>query len=98
MELGQDPRKCRGYMARRERFKYVFWEGFAPQLYDLENDPDELHDLVTDPAYTSIRSELHEHLFTWMRNRKLTVTLPKEDVVLVREDILPKVGIHIGEY
>ena len=96
--LGQDPRKCRGYMARGERFKYVLWEGFPPQVFDLQEDPDELHDLGTDPAYATARAELHEHLFTWMRNRKLTVTLPKEDIVLVRETILPRAGIHIGEW
>ena len=96
--LGQDPRKCRGYMARGERFKYVLWEGFPPQVFDLQEDPDELHDLGTDPAYATARAELHEHLFTWIRNRKLTVTLPKEDIVLVRETILPRAGIHIGEW
>lgn len=96
--LGQDPRQCRGYMARAARFKYILWEGFPPQLFDLQDDPDELHDLGTDPAYAEVRAELHEHLFAWMRNRKLAVTLPREDIVLVREEILPRVGIHIGEW
>ena len=96
--LGQDPRKCRGYMARGERFKYILWEGFPPQLFDLQEDPDELHDLGSDPDYANARAELHEHLFTWVRNRKLTATLPKKDIVLVRETILPRAGIHIGEW
>jgi arylsulfatase K len=36
------------FMLRKEQWKYVFYTGFAPQLFDLENDPDELIDLAAD--------------------------------------------------
>jgi choline-sulfatase len=33
------------YMIRWEKWKYVYYVGFAPQLFDLEDDPQELNDL-----------------------------------------------------
>ena len=38
-------------MLRDERWKYVHYHGFPPQLFDLVNDPEERHDLAGDPAY-----------------------------------------------
>jgi arylsulfatase K len=34
-----------GYMLRKERWKYVAYAGYAPQLFDIERDPGELVDL-----------------------------------------------------
>lgn len=39
------------YMLREGRFKYVHYTGFAPELYDLESDPEEMHDLAAEPAH-----------------------------------------------
>jgi arylsulfatase K len=33
------------YMLRKDQWKYVAYAGYAPQLFNLENDPDELLDL-----------------------------------------------------
>jgi choline-sulfatase len=33
------------FMIRRGRFKYIYYCGYAPMLFDLENDPHERHDL-----------------------------------------------------
>jgi len=38
------------FMLRVGRHKYVEYVGFPPQLFDLEADPDETHDLAPDPA------------------------------------------------
>jgi N-sulfoglucosamine sulfohydrolase len=39
----------------------------APEeLYDLEQDPDELHNLATAPAAAAVRAELHARLERWM--------------------------------
>jgi arylsulfatase K len=35
-----------GYMLRKGRYKYVAYVGYAPQLFDLEEDPGELVDLT----------------------------------------------------
>ena len=50
------------FMIRKDRWKYVYYVGFAPQLFDLESDPAELVDLGSDEAYRAIRDELHREL------------------------------------
>ncbi|MFN8523274.1 MAG: sulfatase-like hydrolase/transferase [Chloroflexota bacterium] len=49
-----------GRMVRRGRFKLNYYLGEEPELFDLENDPNEFKDLAADPAYASIRAELTE--------------------------------------
>jgi len=39
------------YMIRKERFKYIHYVGYAPMLFDLINDPEELRDLAGDPVF-----------------------------------------------
>jgi len=39
------------FMLRLDRFKYVHYAAYAPQLFDLERDPEELRDVAADPAY-----------------------------------------------
>ncbi len=69
--LGAPTAECRGYMVRSQRYKYLFWENFASQLFDLQADYAEQNDLADDPAHVDIRAELHERLFRWLRTRKL---------------------------
>ncbi|HET7769202.1 MAG TPA: sulfatase-like hydrolase/transferase [Chloroflexota bacterium] len=45
-------------MIRRGPWKLIHYHGHRPQLFNLEDDPDELRDLAEDPAHTSIRQEL----------------------------------------
>ncbi|MCL4760784.1 MAG: sulfatase-like hydrolase/transferase [Burkholderiales bacterium] len=39
------------YMLRDGRYKYIHYTGYAPELFDLETDPEELHDLAGDVRY-----------------------------------------------
>jgi choline-sulfatase len=50
------------YMLRTLRWKYIHHVAFPPQLFDLENDPEEMHDLGTDPALATTRAELEARL------------------------------------
>jgi choline-sulfatase len=43
--------KTGAFAIRMGRFKYVHYAQYRPQLFDLEADPDEAHDLAGDPAY-----------------------------------------------
>lgn len=50
------------FMLRRGRWKYHYYVGYAPELFDLENDPEELHDLAGDPAHAGIVAEMEKRL------------------------------------
>jgi choline-sulfatase len=42
------------FMIRKGQFKYVHYVGMPPQLFDLDADPQERHDLGRDPGYCSL--------------------------------------------
>jgi arylsulfatase A-like enzyme len=67
-------------MLRTNRWKYVLFESFRPQLFDLQADPRELVDLGDEEDYAQVRAELHEQMFAWIRGRKMRVTLPYERI------------------
>ncbi|MCC6342205.1 MAG: sulfatase-like hydrolase/transferase [Bryobacterales bacterium] len=55
-------------MLRNERYKLVCYHGHpSGELYDLEKDPDEFHNLWNDPNHKALRLELTSRLFDeWM--------------------------------
>ena len=47
------------FMLRQGRWKYIYFtEGNPDLLFDMENDPGELNNLVAEPDYESIRNEM----------------------------------------
>lgn len=46
------------YMVRKGRWKYIAYLGFEPELFDLENDPEELTNLAQEDAYAEVVAEL----------------------------------------
>ena len=79
-DLGVEPWDARAFMVRTRRWKYILHQVFRPQLYDLERDPEEFHDLGTCPEHEAVRADLHEALFAWMRGRRLRVTVSDERI------------------
>lgn len=55
---------------RTDKFKYIFYHGVwdKNELYDLENDPREMHNLIDDPKYKGLIGEMDEKLFDWLEN------------------------------
>ena len=51
-------------MLRQGRYKLVYSSGDSPQLYDLETDPNEFHDLAGDTTYQSILEDLQAQLLS----------------------------------
>jgi choline-sulfatase len=41
------------FMLRDARYKYVEYVGYPPQLFDLDDDPDETHDLAGESAHAA---------------------------------------------
>jgi choline-sulfatase len=52
------------YMIRKGRFKYIYYVGFQPELFDLETDPEEENNLSGDPAYADTLRAYETHLRT----------------------------------
>ena len=52
-------------MCRTYQYKYVRRLNEQDELYDLEQDPQELHNLIMDPDFKSVLLELKERLLTW---------------------------------
>ena len=95
LKLG--PNEARAVMVRTKRHKLVHYDGFAPQLYDLSNDPWEREDRGSDPGLTRTREELNELLVCWMRRRRNRITLRNSDVV-GRSNGPVAGGVQIGRW
>ena len=67
-------------MIRTEDWKYIIYEGFCPQLFDMKNDPNELVDLGEDLSYEEVRRQLSDKIFIWMRKRKLRTALSNNEI------------------
>lgn len=78
--LGQPIDRCRMTMVRSERWKYLAYDGFRAQLFDLDNDPQELNDLGADPAYAAVREQHAGYLFDWLRGLKRRTTISHQEV------------------
>ena len=50
------------FMLRKGRWKLIHYVGFADELFDLDNDPEELHNLAPQSELVSIRQDLHAEL------------------------------------
>ena len=57
-------------MIRFENYKYIFTPSDIDELYDLNNDPYELNNLIDNPKYTKILKELKLHLYQEMKTSK----------------------------
>ena len=53
-------------MVRTDRYKYCYYVGNGAELYDLKNDPDEMHNLADDPDYADVVREMKGRILDWM--------------------------------
>ena len=73
--LGLDVDEARGFMVRTNRWKYVHFGRLPPQLFDLEADPRELHDLGVSVAHANVRTEMKDRLLHWALHRRTRTTV-----------------------
>lgn len=95
--LGAGLSDARGYMVRTDHWKYVHFQNFPPQLFDLENDPDEFIDLGRHEDYEEIRTDMHNRLLNRLLSRKNRVGMTDEGVANIRKSE-DSAGILIGKW
>ena len=86
---------ARGYMIRNNEWKYIYFKGFPPQLFNLKNDPDEFKDLGQSKDHSKIRNEMKELLLKKLVSRKNRVAA-SDEFVLEDRDYTKEDDIMIG--
>ena len=85
--LGLAPDECAFAAIRGERYKYVHFTALPPLLFDLQRDPGELENRVSDPDYAAVRLEHAQRMLSWRMNhddRVLANSLLTENGVVQR--------------
>ena len=74
-ELGIASEACAFSVIRDEHYKYVHFADLPPLLFDLQKDPDELHNRAADPTYMARVLEYAQKMMSWrMLNDERTLT------------------------
>jgi len=57
------------FAVRSNRYKYIYYNGLwdINELFDLQNDPYEMNNLIRDTSYRKIGLQLKDELFKWLR-------------------------------
>jgi arylsulfatase A-like enzyme len=95
--LGLAADEARGFMVRTAKWKYVYFERFAPMLFDLKADPKERNDLGRSPAHEAIRDVMKDRLLSWLVNRKTRITVTHDYIERVTGKARDR-GIRFGEW
>ena len=82
-------------MVRDQRWKFVWWQGLRPQLFDLGDDPCEFSDRGEDAGCEPVRRRMQDQLLHWLQERKLRTTVD-DAWVEGRTNTHRKHGIHYG--
>ncbi len=74
-EPGTDFERSSLNVIRDNDYKYVHFAEMQDLLFDIKNDPDELHNLAEDPSYTKIVLEYAKKMLSWrMENDERTLS------------------------
>ncbi len=96
-QLNVGVNNARATMVRTRRWKYVRFEGFAPQLFDLLNDPDELCDLGRIDTHADVKADMEARIARWRAACRNRVTMSDAEV-RARGDRAKVGGVRIGEW
>ncbi len=67
--LGLAHDECSLLVCRDDSFKYVHCVNLPPLLFDLRNDPEELHNLAEEPDYQAVLLDYAQKMLSWrMKN------------------------------
>jgi uncharacterized sulfatase len=83
--------------------QYLFWQDHKPpeELYDIENDPEEINNLADDPAFSDVKDELRRKLFGWMIETRDLGLIDEAEIVsraAAYKGISHEVGVHCNNF
>ncbi len=96
--LDLPPYECRAIMIREARWKYIHFNLFRPQLFDLHKDPSELHDLGEDSDHAAVREEMRRLLIDSRRRLKARTGMAFDNLAGMGPERDETFGIVIGRW
>ncbi len=93
---GLEPYQRRAVMVRNKRWKYISHRQFLPQLFDMENDPDELVDLGANPEFESVCNEMTALISRWQNSLKRRIGIDYDTALKQGPEMDEACGIIIG--
>lgn len=79
--LKLEPRDARLFMVADKRWKFMHAEGgFRPMLFDMQADPEELHDLGDSDQHSDILDLMYNRLAQWARRSSQRTTKSENDI------------------
>lgn len=85
VQLGLEPRDARLFMVFDGRYKLMHAEGgFRPMLFDLQEDPQEFHDLAKSNSHQDVIDRLYGYLTKWGLRMSQRVTKSEDDIKAMR--------------
>ena len=77
-DIHAKPGGVQNRMIRHENWKLNYYHGYQPELFDLQEDPDEVNDLSADSSTKGIKSELLDRLLygwnpEWIQSQMRTL-------------------------
>jgi arylsulfatase A-like enzyme len=83
------------YMARTKTRKLLYCRKAKSQFFNLEDDPNELHNLIDESAYKDEINEIKDKLLHWIAfESRSPVHLDEDAPIIDRENVLPRGDGH----
>lgn len=79
MKAQSDPEAhAKGIMLRGDRYKYINRISGEDELYDLETDPKETHNLINEPALADVVTRMQRQMLRWLMETSDIVPYEKD--------------------
>jgi arylsulfatase A-like enzyme len=79
---------CTGsFMIRKGDWKYLYFTGGDPLLFNMKNEMGEYHDLAGDKKFADVRKELHAHLTSLVEPDRVTLDAFRRQDQILRDRV-----------
>jgi choline-sulfatase len=83
-------------MLRNGRYKYNYYVGYQPELFDLSEDPDEEFNLATSAAHAHIVATLEDQLRQRLDPEAVDARAKADQAALIARFGGPAKALHVG--